>query len=79
MAIVPEKPASLLGSIDRLAHLLAATRGIARALDPDPVMSEHDRVNLYELTNLLVEHLETCLQDFSHLLAAKPEPEETQP
>ena len=58
---------SLLGSIDRLAHLLAATRGIARALDPDPVMSEHDRVNLYELTNLLVEYLETCLEDITHV------------
>ena len=45
--------ASLLGTIDRLAHLLAGSRGIARALDPDPVMSEHDRVNLYELTMLL--------------------------
>ena len=49
---------SLLGSIDRLAHLLFATRGIARALDPDPVMSEHDRVNLYELTMRLAEQLE---------------------
>jgi hypothetical protein len=58
---------SLFGSIDRLAHLLSALRGIARALDPDPVMSEHDRVNLYFLTMLLAEQLESCLFDITHV------------
>ena len=56
-----------LAQIDRLAHLLAGLRGIARALDPDPVMSEQDRVNLYELTMLLSEHLERCLCDITHV------------
>ena len=84
MTIVPENPPSLLGSIDRLAHLLFATRGIARALDPDPVMSEHDRVNLYELTMRLAEQLERVLGEFTHAHAAHSgEPstvaEETQP
>ena len=69
---------SLLGSIDRLAHLLAATRGIARALDPDPVMSEQDRVNLYELTMLLAEHLESCLCEITHVYQHQ-HLEETQP
>ena len=50
--------------IERLADLLNATRGIARALDPDPVFSEQDRVNLYFLTMLLAEQLETCLREF---------------
>ena len=58
---------SLLGSIDRLAHLTSATRGVARALDPDPVMSEHDRVNLYFLTMRLAEQLETCLSELTHV------------
>ena len=58
---------SLLGSIDRLDHVLAALHGIARALDPDPVISEQDRANLYELTMLLSEHLETCLSDLTHV------------
>lgn len=69
---------TLLASIDRLAHLLAATRGIARALDPDPVMSEQDRVNLYELTMLLAEHLETCLCELTHVYHDQ-HGEETQP
>ena len=51
---------SLPDAIDRLAHLLSATRGIARALDPDPVMSEQDRVNLYFLTMLHAAQLERC-------------------
>ena len=64
---------SLLDSIDRLDDLLAGLRGIARALDPDPVFSDHDRVNLYHLTMLLGEHLETCLKEIQHLHAGRPE------
>ena len=66
--------------IERLADLLNATRGIARALDPDPVFSEQDRVNLYFLTMLLAEQLETCLASSSDahiaLQTAMPEPQE---
>jgi hypothetical protein len=58
--------------IDRLADLLAATRGIARALDPDPVFSEQDRVNLYFLTLLLAEQLERCLCSLIHVHASSP-------
>ena len=58
---------SLLGSIDRLHHLLSGLRGIARALDPDPVISEEDRANLYQLTMLLSEHLESCLVELTHV------------
>jgi hypothetical protein len=53
--------------IDRLTHLLDALRGIARALDPDPVFSEQDRVNLYFLTMLLAEQLEACRFDITHV------------
>ena len=63
---------SLPGAIERLAHLLSATRGIARALDPDPLMSEQDRVNLYFLTMLLAEQLEACLFDITHIHASSP-------
>jgi hypothetical protein len=66
MAIVPENPPDLSDSINRLGTLLSATHGIARALDPDPVMSEYDRVCLYELTMLLAEQLKRCLFDITH-------------
>ena len=72
MTIVPETPPSLLGSIDRLNYLLAGGRGIARALDPDLVMSEQDRVNLYFLTMLLAEQLEACLFEITHVHASLP-------
>lgn len=75
---------SLCDSIDRLDDLLAGLRGIARALDPDPVFSDDDRVNLYHLTMLLGEHLEPCIRELQHLhavepAAATPKPEEMQP
>ena len=69
---------TLLAQIDRLAHLLSATRGIARALDPDAVLSEQDRVNLYELTMLLAEHLEQCLCEITHVYQHQ-HAQETQP
>jgi len=61
---------SLLNTIDRLYHLLGATRGIARALDPDPVFSEQDRSNLYFLCMLVIEQQERCLQELLDLSQA---------
>jgi hypothetical protein len=50
----------------RLAHILAALRGLARVIDPDPELDGHDRGNLYFLIMLLTEHLDTCLRDIMH-------------
>jgi hypothetical protein len=61
-----------LGSlIDRFDHLLDATRGIARALDPDPLFSEEDRGNLYALCLLVIEQQEHCIKELLHLNAAQ--------
>jgi len=61
---------SLTQLIDRLDHLLHATRGMVRAIDPDPVFTEDDRINLYRLGMLLLEQQERCLQELTHLHAA---------
>jgi hypothetical protein len=71
------RDALLAQPVDRLAHLLAAWRGIARALNPDPVISEADRVNLYYLCMLLIEEMERCLDAVMQIhvrhMTAEPE------
>jgi hypothetical protein len=76
--------------IHRLEHIIAAFRGLARVIDPEPSLDSEDRNNLYFLLMLLTDHLEGCLQELVHdrhalrsalwrAEEAGPGPEETRP
>jgi hypothetical protein len=54
----------------RLAHMIAAFRGLARVVDPDPPLDGEDRCHLYFLLMVLTQALEACLHEITSDRAA---------